>query len=362
MNRDLYAVLGLSRNASDEDIKKAYRRLAREHHPDYNPGNPEAEERFKEISAAYSVLSDPEKRAQYDRFGSVSTGGMPSGGLGDFFEEMISDFFGGGRRRGGNRAAAGADLRYRLRLTLDEVAVGVTRTIEFDRPSICPRCKGLGSENPSDVNTCNQCYGTGQLRMQQGFFVVQQTCGACGGRGHVIKNRCSNCRGSGQVNMRRTLEINVPAGIGDGNRLRIRGEGEPGTNGGPAGDLYVELSIEKHPIFVRNNTDLYLELPVPISIALLGGELEVPLLGGGFEAVSVEPGLESGVEVRIRGAGLPDPNSRRRGDLVAVIKVVMPEKLGRSERKDIEKAFRSISEDRYPAVKDFRKRVKQAQK
>lgn len=360
MNRDLYQILGIARGASDDEIKKAYRRLAREYHPDYNPDNPEAEERFKEISAAYSILSDADKRAQYDRFGTTGPGGVPGGGFGDFFEDIISDFFGGGRRRGGARVQAGADLRYRQRITLDEVATGATRTIEFERAGACPTCKGLGSENPEDVETCRQCEGMGQIRIQQGFFVVQQTCGACAGRGKTLRNRCGECKGKGHVRVRRSLEIQIPPGVADGSRLRLRGEGEPGPNGGPNGDLYVELVIDKHPIFLRNEADLYLELPVPIATALLGGEVEIPLLGGGNEALQVEAGLETGMELRIRGAGLPDGSGRRRGDLVAVAKVVMPDKLGRGERKDLEKALKGIAEDRYSALKDFRKRVKQA--
>lgn len=363
MNPDLYDILGVARNASDDEIKKSYRQLAREYHPDYNPGNPEAEERFKGISAAYSILSNPEKRAQYDRFGSTSGAGMPGGGagFGDFFEDIISDFFGGGRRRSG-RPQAGADLRYRLRITLDEVASGVTKTIDFERAGICPTCSGHGAENPSDVETCTQCQGSGQLRMQQGFFVVQQTCGTCSGRGKTVRNRCGECRGKGHIRVRRSLDVQIPPGIDDGNRLRIRSEGEPGPNNGPLGDLYVELSVDKHPVFVRNDMHLYLEMPLPIVTALLGGEVDVPLLGGGSETVKVDAGIESGAEIRIRGAGLPDTSGRRRGDLIAVAKVVMPDKLGRGERKDLEKALRGIDDDRYSAIKEFRKRVKQAAK
>ncbi|RMF19234.1 MAG: molecular chaperone DnaJ, partial [Candidatus Dadabacteria bacterium] len=210
---DLYEVLGVERTATDEEIKKAYRRLALEYHPDRNPDNPEAEERFKEISAAYSVLSDPEKRREYDRYGA---GGRSGAGFGDFFEDLIADFFGGGRRGGRRRARAGADLRYRLQLTLEEILEGGQRTIVFERPGICETCDGQGSTSPGDIETCGQCHGTGQLRIQQGFFVVQQPCGACQGTGRINRNPCPDCRGRGQRMVRRELDLQIPPGIHEG--------------------------------------------------------------------------------------------------------------------------------------------------
>ncbi len=352
---DYYEVLGVDRDASDDDIKRAYRRLARENHPDHNPDNPAAEERFKDISEAYAVLSDPQKRAQYDRFGAQGPGFGGGGGFGDLFEDLIGDMFGGRRR---SRPQAGADLRYRMSVTLEEVASGATREIEFVRPGRCETCDGKGTPDPSDVVTCEQCQGTGQVRMSQGFFVVSRTCNVCRGNGKQIRNPCGTCGGEGVRAVDRSLEIRIPPGVGTGTRLRIRGEGEPGPNGGPAGDLFVDIQLERHPVYAVRDADLWLELPVPVSSALLGGEAEVPLLDGTTTSLDIAPGTESGTEVRLRGKGLPLPGSRRSGDLVVVVRVVMPDKFGRSERKALESLFAKIDDDRYGEIKKFRKMLK----
>lgn len=361
MPRDYYETLGVSRNASDEEIKKAYRALARKYHPDHNPNDPTAEERFKDISEAYAVLSDPQKRAQYDRFGSagVGSGGFSGfggmGGLGDLFEDLIEDMFGGAGRSRGQRRQAGADLRYRLRLTLEDIAAGAPQEIEFTRPGICTACDGRGAASAADVVTCPQCHGRGQVRIAQGVFVMMRTCDVCGGRGQTIRIPCATCHGSGQVAVKRKFEFQIPEGVESGSRLRIRGEGEPGSHGGPPGDLYVEIEIAPHPFFVRRGHDLWLELPIPLETAVLGGRAEVPLLDGGWADVTIEAGANTGDEVRVRGQGMPHP--RGRGDIVAVLKVVMPDKLSRSARKRLEAAFAEVG-NRYDAVDEFYRRVR----
>ncbi len=353
MSRDYYEVLGVPRDADASEIKKAYRRLARENHPDHNPDDPEAEDRFKAVSEAWSVLSDPDKRRRYDRGGA----GNGPGGVGSFFEDILQDMFGGGRRGG---PSTGADLRYRLEIDLATVATGTERTIRFDRLHTCERCDGRGAEHPEDVETCGACDGRGQVRAQQGFFVVSRSCGACRGSGRKVRKACPDCRGRGQVEKERELKITIPAGMQEGMRLRVRGEGEPGETGAPPGDLYVEVLVQPHPLFERDGLDLFVEVPVPVATALLGGTVEIPLLDGGSHSIDVDPGLESGRQIPIRGVGLPDAQSRRRGSLVAVLRVVMPDKIGRNERKALEKALAGFDDDRYEGLREFRRKVERS--
>lgn len=363
MSRDFYEVLGVARDADVDEIKKAYRKLARAYHPDHNPDNPEAEQRFKEISEAWSVLSDPDKRRKYDMTGRAGAGGPGDfgfggmGGVGGFFEEMIQDMFGGGWRRG---PQTGADLRFRLDVTLDEIALGTTRTIRFRRQHICDRCSGIGAQKVEDIEVCPTCGGRGQVRIQQGFFVVSRPCGACRGRCKRVKSPCTACRGEGRVERERSLDVRIPAGMQEGMRLRLRGEGEPGEIGAPPGDLYVEVSVAEHPVFGRDGLDLIVEVPVPVSTALLGGEVEIPLLGGGVRKVEVDAGLESGEQLVLRGLGLPAGQGRGRGNLIVIWRVVMPKKLGRSERKALEKAFAEIDDDRFEALREFRRKVERS--
>lgn len=358
MSRDYYEVLGVARDADADEIKKAYRRLARENHPDHNPDDPAAEERFKELSEAWAVLSDPDKRRRYDRGGFAGAGaGEGFGGFGSLFEDVLQDMFGGGRRGG---PAAGADLRYRLDIDLQTVAVGAERTISFRRLHTCERCDGKGAERAEDVETCKTCDGRGQVRAQQGFFVVARPCGACRGRGRTVRKACPDCRGRGRLDKERELKVTIPPGMQEGMRLRLRGEGEPGEAGAPPGDLYVEVQVQPHPLFERDGLDLYVEVPVPVSTALLGGTVDVPLLDGGTFNIDVDPGLEGGTQVPIRGVGLPDAQSRRRGNLIAVLRVVMPAKLGRSERKAFEKAFAVLDDERYEALREFRRKVERS--
>lgn len=359
MDFDLYAVLGVAADATDDEIKKAYRRLARQYHPDHNPDDAEAEDRFKEISAAWSVLSDPEKRRQYDMYGAGGGPGLGdfAAGMGGLFEDLIQDMFGGGRR--GRRA--GTDLRYRLQISLAEVLTGAEHVIEFRRPGTCETCQGHGAATAEDIETCGQCHGRGQVRSSQGFFVVSRPCPQCRGRGQRIRKPCGDCNGQGMVGVDRKLDVQVPPGVQSGMRLRLRGEGEPGEQGAPPGDLYVELVVEEHPLFIREERHLLIQVPVPVHVALLGGEVEVPLLDGGIHRLEIEAGTETGSEVRLRGQGLPDLNSGRRGDLIIVLGLAMPRKLHRKERRALEQAFSEIDPDRYDAVRAFEKRRREAQ-
>ncbi|PZN10411.1 MAG: molecular chaperone DnaJ [Bacillota bacterium] len=383
MARDYYEVLGVPRNASQEEIKKAYRRLARRYHPDANPGDPEAERRFKEINEAYQVLSDPEKRARYDQFGHAGVGagggpgtgpahaGGPAGspgfdGFGDFagfdLGEIFDAFFGGGPRAGRRAAPSrGADLEVEMSLSLEEAARGGSRELEIERPEACPECRGTGAEG-GRLYACEQCGGTGQVRSARqtpfGQFVTVQTCPRCGGMGRLAAAACTRCGGRGRVMRRRTIELHVPAGVEDGMRLRLRGEGEPGRHGGPPGDLYVRVRIRPHPRFRREGDDIVDEVTIGIAQAALGARLQVPTLDGEEELI-IPPGTQPGHVIRLKGKGMPRLRHGGRGDHVVRVRVEVPRRLNDRERELLLELARLRGE---PVVEErsFFKRVKDA--
>jgi molecular chaperone DnaJ len=345
--RDYYAVLGVGRDASDQDIKSAYRKLALKYHPDRNPGDKTAEDRFKEAAEAYSVLADPDKRARYDRFGHAAVSGAAGGGAGfdptifaefdDIFGSLSDLFgFGGGRRRGGPQR--GADLRYDLEITFDQSAHGVETSIQIPRLEACETCRGTGSAPGTTPTTCPQCRGAGQLRYQQGFFTVARTCGQCRGSGKIITKPCQTCHGNGAVEKQRKLTVKIPAGIASGQRLRLSGEGEAGAHGGPPGDLYVVLQVEEHPFFRRDGNDLACEIPVNFTTLALGGEIRVPSIDGEnqTEAVKIPEGTATGSVFRLRGKGIKDVGGRGRGDMLVTVQAITPRKLTRDQRKLLE--------------------------
>ena len=345
--RDYYAVLGLGRDATDQDIKSAYRKLALKYHPDRNPGDKAAEDKFKEAAEAYSVLADPDKRGRYDRFGHAAVSGAAGGGAGfdptifaefdDIFGSLSDLFgFGGGRRRGGPQR--GADLRYDLDITFDQSAHGVETSIQIPRREACETCRGTGAAAGSSPTTCPQCRGAGQLRYQQGFFTVARTCGQCRGSGKVITKPCQTCHGAGAVEKLRKLTVKIPAGIASGQRLRLSGEGEAGAQGGPPGDLYVVIQVEEHPFFRRDGNDLACEIPVNFTTLALGGEINVPSIDGDneTETVKIPEGTATGSVFRLRGKGIKDVSGRGRGDLLVTVQAITPRKLTREQRKVLE--------------------------
>lgn len=345
---DYYEVLGVGRSASDQEIKSAYRRLALQYHPDRNPdGKEEATERFKEITEAYSVLADPQKRAVYDRFGRAGLGGGPQpdfsstifADFGDLFGNF-GDLFGFGdvfgqsraRRRGAER---GADLRYDLQISFEEAAAGLETKIKIPRMESCPECGGRGAKRGSQASTCPACGGRGQIRQQQGFFTLSQTCPQCRGAGQVIQEPCPVCRGEGRRREERVLSIKIPAGVEDGMRLRVSGEGEAGSRGGPAGDLYVVLRVREHPFFERQGNDLYVTIPISLAQATLGADLKVPTLKG-HEKLHVPEGTQPNTFFRMRGFGLPNVEKRGHGDLYVKVQVIVPTRLNREQRRALE--------------------------
>jgi len=338
--RDYYEILETTRTAGDEEIKKSYRRLAMRYHPDRNNGDAEAEERFKEISEAYEVLSDAEKRQAYDQFGhaGVGAGGGGAGfsgfgGFGDVFGDLFEQAF--GRGFGGQQAARGTDLRYDLDLTLEEAAVGKEVTIQIPGSALCEVCHGSGAAPGSSSETCATCGGRGQVRMMQGFFSVTRTCPTCGGSGKVVTNPCAACQGHGRVRKMRELVVKVPAGVDTGDRIRLSGEGDAGERGAPAGDLYIQIRVKPHPLFEREGDDLRCEVPVSFAKVALGGEMEVPTLTGRAK-VQIAPGTQSGNVFRLRGKGIKGVRSKVAGDLYCRIAVEVPVKLSARQKELLE--------------------------
>jgi molecular chaperone DnaJ len=356
--RDFYDVLGVPRSAGDQDIKSAYRKLALKYHPDRNPGDKTAEERFKEAAEAYAVLADPDKRTRYDRFGHAGVAGPGGaagvdptifadfqdifGGLGDIFG--FGDVFGGGRRRGGPQR--GADLRYDMEIAFEQAAKGAETTIQIPRQETCETCSGSGAAPGTNASTCTQCRGTGQLRYQQGFFTVARTCGQCRGAGKVIGKPCPTCRGQGTTEQQRKITVKIPPGIATGQRLRLSGEGEAGGHGGPAGDLYVVIHVAEHAFFERDGNDLHCQVPLSFPTLALGGEITVPGIDGG-EVVKVPEGTQPGTTFKVRGRGMPDVGGRGRGDLIVTVQAVTPKKLTKEQRHLLEQLAATLPAQKF---------------
>ncbi|WP_108260591.1 molecular chaperone DnaJ [Mangrovicoccus ximenensis] len=375
--RDYYDVLGVSRGASADEIKKAYRKKAKEHHPDRNADNPDSEAKFKEANEAYEVLKDADKKAAYDRFGhaafegGMGGGGRPGGGAGpgngdfasafsDVFDDLFGDFMGGQRGQGGGRrqrAVRGADLRYNLRVTLEDAFKGMQKTISVPTAVPCGVCNGTGAEGGAEPVNCPTCNGMGKVRAQQGFFTVERSCPSCGGVGQIIKNPCGTCHGQGRVEKEKALSVNIPAGVETGTRIRLAGEGEAGLRGGPTGDLYIFIEVTDHPLFQREGTNLFCRVPVSMTAAALGGDIEVPTIDGGRSRVKVPAGSQSGRQMRLRGKGMPALRGGNAGDMFIEMVVETPVNLT-SKQKDLLKEFERLSEDNNPQANSFFDSVK----
>ncbi len=363
--RDYYEVLGVSRDASTEAIKKAYRKLALKHHPDRNPGDKDAENRFKEASEAYQVLSDPERRAQYDRFGHAAfeQGAGPGGfdfaaaGFEDIFSDIFGDFFGTGRRSR-TRARRGEDLRYDLEVGFEEAVFGAEKTIEVPRLMTCAACRGLGTKDGVPRETCRTCRGSGQVRYQQGLFSIAETCGQCHGQGTIVRDPCRSCGGSGVAQTQRRLSVRIPPGVETGSRLKLRGEGEAGRNGGPPGDLYIVVHVREHPLFTRQGNDIVCELPISFTQAALGADIDVPTVHGKVR-MTIPPGTQSGNVFRLKGKGAPDVRGYGQGDALVRVIVETPRKLSVRQRELLEEFARISGEEVHPLSKGFFDKVKE---
>lgn len=371
--RDYYELLGVAKGAAADELKKAYRRKVKELHPDQNSDNPKAEEQFKEVNEAYDILKDPEKKAAYDRFGhaafeggtgaSAGAGGGFRGAQGDFssaFSDVFDDLFGGftgGGRRGGQRATRGSDLRYNLRVSLEEAYAGKQASINVPSSVQCDACSGTGAEGGAEPTTCPTCSGMGKVRAQQGFFTVERACPTCHGRGQIINNPCGNCHGEGRTEKDRSLNVNIPAGVETGTRIRLASEGEAGLRGGPSGDLYIFIEVQPHEIFEREGQNLFCRIPVSMTTATLGGELEAPTLDGGRSRVKVPAGVQSGKQLRLKGKGLPALRGSGSGDLYIELAVETPVNLT-GRQKELLREFEALSSDNNPETNDFFGRVK----
>ncbi len=370
--RDFYEVLGVSKGASAAEIKKAYRGKARALHPDHNSDNPQAESQFKEANEAYEILKDDEKKAAYDRFGHAAFegggGGRPGGGFGgngdfssafsDVFDDLFGDFMGGQRGGGGGRRAArGSDLRYNLRVTLEEAFSGLQKTINVPTAVSCSSCEGSGAEGGAEPSTCPTCSGMGKVRAQQGFFTVERTCPTCSGLGQIINNPCKSCGGAGRVEKNRALNVNIPAGVETGTRIRLAGEGEAGMRGGPPGDLYIFVEVAAHELFERDGVNLYCRVPVSMVNAALGGAIEVPTIDGGRGRVQIPAGSQSGRQMRLRHKGIPALRGGSAGDMFIELAVETPVNLT-SKQTELLREFMELSEDNNPESKTFFSSVK----
>lgn len=376
MAKNYYEILGVSKTASQDELKKAYRKLAMQYHPDKNAGNKEAEEKFKEISHAYDILSDEQKRAAYDRYGHDAfnqggMGGASSGGgagMGGFdfssgFADIFEDLFGmgGGRQRGGESqsAARGSDLRYNLSVTLEEAFSGKSETIKITTSASCDTCHGSGGADGSKPVTCTTCNGSGRVRATQGFFTVERTCANCGGMGKTIKDPCKTCAGSGRVRKEKTLSVNIPPGVEEGTRIRLSGEGEVGIRGGPTGDLYIFVSVKQHPLFIRDAADIHCNIPIKMTTATLGGSIEVPTIDGARVKVTIPEGTQHGHQMRLRGKGMSILRAGSRGDMYIHTLVETPIRLSKKQKellKEFDKAGDNVSpqsEGFFDKVKDF---------
>ncbi|WP_085907668.1 molecular chaperone DnaJ [Kiloniella majae] len=368
--KDFYEVLGVSRSADAKELKSAYRKLAMKYHPDRNPDDAEAEKKFKEINEAYGVLKDDQQRAAYDNYGHAAFenggpgagggfggGGFGGGGFADIFEEMFGGFGGGGGRSAGG-SQRGGDLRYNMEISLEDAYTGKEAEIRIPSAVSCDSCDGSGAAKGSSPVTCGTCKGNGRVRMQQGFFTVERTCHSCQGVGKVIENPCGNCHGSGRVEKEKTLQVNIPAGVEEGNRIRLAGEGEMGARGGTPGDLYIFLSIEPHRIFQREGADIYCRVPISMTQAALGGSVEVPTIDGGRAKVSIPDGTQSRQQFRLRSKGMSVLRSSSRGDMYVEVTVETPVNLTKRQ-KELLREFEEESGDNSPLSSGFFKRVKE---
>ncbi|GAB4016309.1 MAG: molecular chaperone DnaJ [Bdellovibrio sp.] len=368
--RDYYEVLGVQRGAAKEDIKRAYRKLAMQYHPDRNPNNKDAEAKFKEASEAAEVLLDDEKKRRYDQFGHAGVDGMGGGfggggfsgdfaDLGDIFGDIFGDILGGGRRRGGRRSSGrpGADLQMEVNISFKEAAFGVSKTIHVQRQVQCEECSGSGAQKGSGPTTCDMCQGMGEVRRQQGFFTVATTCPKCQGSGQMIKDPCKSCHGQGRKKKRVELEVKIPAGIDEGQRLKLSNEGDAGVMGGPNGDLYVQIKIDEHEIFERDGFDVHCRVPISFSQAALGAEIEVPTLDGKV-MVKIPEGVQSGEKMRLRSKGITKLGGYGQGDQIITIHVETPTKLS-SEQKDLFKKLAALENNSNPMSRGFFDKVKE---
>jgi molecular chaperone DnaJ len=367
IKRDYYEILAVSRGVGDQELKSAYRKLALQYHPDRNPGDAAAEEKFKEAAEAYGVLSDAQKRAAYDAYGHAGVSGAAGGGfdpssmdLGDLLSQVFGfgDMFGGGGQRSGRpRATKGDDLRYDLTLTFEEAAFGKAVELQVPKMEACQRCRGRGAEPDSSMMQCPACHGRGEQLFSQGFLSVRRTCSHCGGAGEIVKQVCRECRGEGYKHINKRLKVTVPAGIADGNRLRVAGEGQPGTNGGPNGDLYIFFSVKDHPIFERDGNDLHCRIPVNVVQAALGATIQAPTLEGPHE-LQIPEGTQNGTQLKVKGKGVPEVQGKGRGDLIVHIDVRIPAKLTREQRRIFEELEDTLPVNNDPHEKGLLDKVK----
>ncbi len=356
-NKDFYELLGIERSANADEIKKAYRKLAMKYHPDQNKDNPEAEEKFKEINEAYDILKDEQKRSAYDRYGpsafdgSMGSGGFSAGGgmggaaFSDIFEDMFGDFMGSGGGRRGNGTARGSDIQYTVELTLEESYKGKEATIKIPVNDSCDSCEGSGAEKGTSAEKCGTCDGNGRVRQQQGFFTIERTCPTCHGQGTFIKNACKTCGGAGRLKKNKTLKVKIPAGVETGRRIRLSGEGEAGLRGGPRGDLYVMLNVKPHKLFQRDGANLYCRVPITVTRAALGGEIEVPTIEGKRASVKIPSGTQTGQQFRLRGKGMKVLRSDAKGDMYIEIFVETPVNLNKKQQdilRDLDKSMGDV--------------------
>jgi molecular chaperone DnaJ len=368
--RDYYEVLGLNRDAADEDIKKAYRKLAMKHHPDRNPDSKEAEERFKEAKEAYEVLSEPEKRRAYDAYGHAGVnpqmGGMGPdaagfGGFAEAFGDIFSDIFGGGQGRGRSSVYRGADLRYNLEITLEQAARGTETKIRIPTMEPCETCHGSGAKPGTHPKTCETCHGAGTVRLSQGFFSIQQTCPTCHGSGKMVSDPCPTCRGAGRLKKHKTLAVKIPAGVDEGDRIRLSGEGEAGVNGGPPGDLYVVMHLKPHGVFQRDGDDLHCEMPVSFTLAALGGEIEIPTLDGSAK-IKVPAETQTGQVFRLRGKGIKGVRASYPGDLLCEVVIETPVRLTDRQKellRELEDINHKDGSRHNPRARSFMEKVRE---
>lgn len=370
--RDFYEVLGVGKGASKDEVKKAYRKKAKELHPDRNSDNPNAEEQFKEVNEAHNILKDVEKKAAYDRFGHAAfdggMGGGRPGGFGgqaefssafsDVFDDLFGDFMGGGQRGGGRqRATRGSDLRYNLRVTLEEAFSGTQKSINVPTSVTCDKCSGTGAEGGAEPQTCPTCSGMGKVRAQQGFFTVERTCPTCSGIGQIIKNPCKVCAGAGRTEKNRSLSVNIPGGVDTGTKIRLAGEGEAGLRSGPTGDLYIFIEVQDHSLFQRDGINLFCQVPVSMASAALGGDIEVPTIDGGRSRVKIPAGSQAGRRMRLRSKGMPSLRGSSVGDMMIELAVETPVNLT-SRQKEILREFDDLAENNNPNSSSFFSKVR----